>query len=97
MITVMTSARTGINTRPVPVPGRIRVQDTGWGPPECLATWQQRVSDGFCQGQATCTEPPDADGCTTLGGVRLCPGEPLAERLAPPPLAGCRACAGGSN
>ncbi len=66
----------------------IRVQDAGWGPSKCLATWQQRVSDGFCQGQATCTEPPDANGCTTLGGVRLCPGEPLAERLAPPPVAG---------
>ncbi len=66
-------------------PAKIISKDE-WTPPDCEKS-ARGIADGFCSGTAVCTDMPlvDADGCATLDGIKLCPGDmpPIGAGLSP--------------
>lgn len=65
----------------------VKLIENYWSPDSCLAV-VRGVNDGFCSGDVSKTENLDAQGCTTISSIKICPGDPFFNALAESPVPG---------
>ena len=59
-----------------------------WEPSDCMIAASHAVGPSVCTGTATVIEGAVLGDCLEIDGTTICPGDPLYERLSPPPFDG---------